>query len=27
MLLLRTGNRLSVTPVSDAHWHFILTLE
>ena len=27
MLLLRRGNRLSVTPVSDAHWQFILTLE
>jgi len=27
MLLLRTGNRLSVTPLSAAHWHFILTLE
>ena len=27
MLLLRRGNRLSVTPVSDAHWQFILALE
>jgi predicted RNA-binding protein with PUA-like domain len=27
MLLLKRGNRLSITPVSDAHWHFILTLE
>jgi predicted RNA-binding protein with PUA-like domain len=27
MQLLRTGNRLSVMPVSDAHWRFILTLE
>ncbi len=27
MLLLRRGNRLSVTPVSDDHWQFILTLE
>jgi predicted RNA-binding protein with PUA-like domain len=27
MPLLRTGNRLSVMPVSDAHWRFILTLE
>lgn len=27
MLLLRRGNRLSITPVSDAHWEFILTLE
>ena len=27
MLLLRRGNRLSVTPVSAAHWQFILTLE
>jgi predicted RNA-binding protein with PUA-like domain len=26
MLLLRRGNRLSVTPVSAAHWRFILTL-
>jgi len=26
MLLLRRGNRLSVTPVSAAHWKFILTL-
>ena len=27
MLLLKRGNRLSITPVSDAHWKFILTLE
>ena len=27
MLLLRRGNRLSVTPVSDDHWQFILSLE
>jgi len=27
MILLRTGNRLSVTPVQDAHWRFILSLE
>jgi predicted RNA-binding protein with PUA-like domain len=27
MLILRAGNRLSVTPVEDAHWRFILTLE
>ena len=27
MLLLRSGNRLSVTPVSAAHWKFILSLE
>ncbi|MGH8252579.1 MAG: EVE domain-containing protein [Steroidobacteraceae bacterium] len=27
MRLLQRGNRLSVMPVSDAHWHFILTLE
>ena len=27
MTLLRTGNRLSVMPVSDAHWRFILSLE
>jgi predicted RNA-binding protein with PUA-like domain len=27
MLLLRRGNRLSVTPLSDEHWQFILTLE
>src|SRR5512139_1973183 len=26
MLLLRRGNRLSVTPVSAAHWRFILSL-
>lgn len=25
--LLRRGNRLSVMPVSEAHWHFILELE
>jgi predicted RNA-binding protein with PUA-like domain len=27
MALLRAGNRLSITPVSAAHWSFILTLE
>jgi predicted RNA-binding protein with PUA-like domain len=27
MLLLRRGNRLSVTPVASAHWQFILSLE
>ncbi|HTU67032.1 MAG TPA: EVE domain-containing protein [Steroidobacteraceae bacterium] len=27
LLLLRRGNRLSITPVSDAHWDFILSLE
>jgi predicted RNA-binding protein with PUA-like domain len=27
MMLLRTGNRLSVTPVSAAHWKFILSLD
>jgi predicted RNA-binding protein with PUA-like domain len=27
MLLLRKGNRLSVTPIDAAHWKFILTLE
>ncbi|MBV8146829.1 MAG: EVE domain-containing protein [Gammaproteobacteria bacterium] len=27
MLLLRPGNRLSVTPVEAAHWKFILSLE
>jgi predicted RNA-binding protein with PUA-like domain len=27
MLLLRAGNRLSVTPVERAHWRFILKLE
>jgi predicted RNA-binding protein with PUA-like domain len=27
MLLLRKGNRLSITPVDVAHWKFILTLE
>jgi predicted RNA-binding protein with PUA-like domain len=27
MMILRTGNRLSVTPVSAAHWKFILSLE
>ena len=27
MLLLRRGNRLSITPVSEAHWQFILSLE
>ncbi len=27
MVLLRRGNRLSITPVSEAHWKFILSLE
>jgi predicted RNA-binding protein with PUA-like domain len=27
MVLLRAGNRLSVTPVQAAHWKFVLTLE
>lgn len=27
MQLLRPGNRLSITPVSEAHWNFILSLE
>ena len=27
MVLLRSGNRLSVTPVESAHWKFILSLE
>jgi predicted RNA-binding protein with PUA-like domain len=27
LLLLKRGNRLSITPVSDAHWNFILSLE
>ncbi len=27
MALLRRGNRLSITPVSAAHWKFILALE
>ena len=27
MVLLRSGNRLSVTPVEAAHWKFILSLE
>lgn len=27
MVLLRKGNRLSITPVSEAHFEFILTLE
>jgi predicted RNA-binding protein with PUA-like domain len=27
MILLRAGNRLSVTPVEAAHWRFILALE
>ena len=27
MIILRTGNRLSVTPVDDAHWRFVLSLE
>ena len=27
LALIRRGNRLSVMPVSEAHWHFILGLE
>jgi predicted RNA-binding protein with PUA-like domain len=27
MVLLRAGNRLSITPVESAHWQFILSLE
>ncbi|MBK7252154.1 MAG: EVE domain-containing protein [Gammaproteobacteria bacterium] len=27
LVLLRTGNRLSVMPLTAAHWHFILSLE
>lgn len=27
LALLQRGNRLSITPVSDAHWRFILSLE
>jgi predicted RNA-binding protein with PUA-like domain len=27
MVLLRPGNRLSITPVEEAHWKFILSLE
>ena len=27
LVLLRPGNRLSITPVEPAHWKFILTLE
>lgn len=27
MIVLRAGNRLSVTPVEEAHWRFILLLE
>jgi predicted RNA-binding protein with PUA-like domain len=27
MILLRPGNRLSVSPVEDAHWRFVLSLE
>jgi predicted RNA-binding protein with PUA-like domain len=27
MLVLRAGNRLSITPVEAAHWRFILALE
>jgi len=27
LALLKRGNRLSITPVSDAHWDFILSLE
>jgi len=27
MLLLRRGNRLSITPVGEEHWNFVLSLE
>jgi predicted RNA-binding protein with PUA-like domain len=27
MILLRAGSRLSVSPVEDAHWRFVLSLE
>ena len=27
MLLLKRGNRLSITPVTDTHWEFVLSLE
>jgi len=27
MIILRPGNRLSVTPVDDAHWRLVLSLE
>ena len=27
LLLLKRGNRLSVMPVDETHWHYILTLE
>ena len=27
MMILRAGNRLSVTPIEDTHWRFILSLE
>lgn len=27
MFILRAGNRLSVTPIEEAHWRFILSLE
>lgn len=27
LILLRAGNRLSITPVEETHWRFILTLE
>jgi predicted RNA-binding protein with PUA-like domain len=27
MILLRPGNRLSVSPIEDAHWRFVLSLE
>jgi predicted RNA-binding protein with PUA-like domain len=27
MMILRAGNRLSVTPIEDVHWRFILALE
>jgi predicted RNA-binding protein with PUA-like domain len=27
LALLQRGNRLSITPVSAAHWKFILSLE
>jgi predicted RNA-binding protein with PUA-like domain len=27
MLLLKRGNRLSITPIAESHWQFILSLE
>jgi predicted RNA-binding protein with PUA-like domain len=27
MLLLKRGNRLSITPVTEAHWEFVLSME